>query len=106
MRDSNLPNSVVLSHHTHPDHASPLGAAKVATRDDDQGSEGRRGRVDPIVGRYRMSSSEGFDDFMKVLGVGMVKRKMANSVTPVNVVEKDEEGRQCDALLYFLLSIF
>ena len=47
---------------------------------------------DPIVGRYRMESSECFDEFMKALGVGMMKRKMANSVTPVNVVEIDPTG--------------
>ena len=47
---------------------------------------------DPILGRYRMSSSENFDEFMRRLGVGMVKRKMANSVTPVNVVEMEPDG--------------
>ena len=28
-----------------------------------------------------------FDDFMKALGVGMLKRKLAGSVIPVNVIE-------------------
>ena len=39
-----------------------------------------------------MASSQGFDEFMKALGVGLMKRKMANSVTPVNVVEIEEDG--------------
>ena len=45
-----------------------------------------------------MSSSENFDEFMRRLGVGMVKRKMANSVTPVNVVEMEPDG---ETLLFF-----
>ena len=48
---------------------------------------------DPIVGRYRLVSSEGFDDFLKCLGVGMVKRKLANSVTPVVEVGVDSSGK-------------
>lgn len=34
--------------------------------------------------------SQGFDEFMKSLGVGLMKRKLANSVTPVNVVEIED----------------
>ena len=30
--------------------------------------------------------TENFDEFMKKLGVGLVKRKLANSVSPVNVI--------------------
>ena len=33
-----------------------------------------------------MESSDKFDDFMKALGVGMIKRKLANSVVPINEV--------------------
>ena len=33
-----------------------------------------------------MESSVKFDDFMKALGVGMIKRKLANSVVPINEV--------------------
>eukprot|EP00095_Tigriopus_kingsejongensis_P000789 maker-scaffold67_size430214-snap-gene-3.37 protein:Tk00789 transcript:maker-scaffold67_size430214-snap-gene-3.37-mRNA-1 annotation:"nucleosome assembly protein 1-like 1-like" len=47
---------------------------------------------DPIIGRYRLTSSEGFDEVLKDLNVGMMKRKMANSVTPVNVIEILEDG--------------
>ena len=35
-----------------------------------------------------MESSDKFDDFMKALGVGMIKRKLANSVVPINEVRK------------------
>lgn len=33
--------------------------------------------------RYKLFSSENFDEFMKALGVGMVTRKMGSSVSPV-----------------------
>ena len=39
-----------------------------------------------------MESSECFDDFMKALGVGMIKRKLANSVIPINEIEISDEG--------------
>merc|ERR1712079_4602 len=48
--------------------------------------------VDPIVGRYRMTSSEGFEEWMKAMGVGWTKRKLANSVIPVNVIEISPQG--------------
>merc|ERR1712215_18274 len=35
-----------------------------------------------IVGTYNLTESENFDEFMKAIGVGMVMRKMANSVKP------------------------
>ena len=48
--------------------------------------------MDPLPGRYLMESSEGFDDFMKALGVGMIKRKLANSVIPINEIEISDVG--------------
>ncbi|XP_017757063.1 PREDICTED: probable fatty acid-binding protein isoform X2 [Eufriesea mexicana] len=33
--------------------------------------------------KYKLFSSENFDDFMKALGVGMMIRKMGSSVSPV-----------------------
>ena len=39
-----------------------------------------------------IQSSECFDDFMKALGVGMIKRKLANSVIPINEIEISDEG--------------
>ena len=47
---------------------------------------------DPLPGRYLMESSENFDDFMKALGVGMIKRKLANSVIPINEIEIADSG--------------
>ncbi|KAF2358915.1 Lipocalin/cytosolic fatty-acid binding domain [Trinorchestia longiramus] len=35
-----------------------------------------------ILGSFTLVKSEGFDEFMKALGVGMVMRKMGNSATP------------------------
>ncbi|XP_050719262.1 sodium/calcium exchanger regulatory protein 1-like [Eriocheir sinensis] len=43
-----------------------------------------------IVGKYKMESSENFDEFMKALGVGLVMRKMGNAATPtVEITEED-----------------
>ena len=50
------------------------------------------GGPDPIIGRYRMTSSDGFEEWMKAMGVGWTKRKLANSVVPVNVVEISDDG--------------
>uniref|UniRef100_A0A646QCX0 Fatty acid-binding protein n=1 Tax=Hemiscolopendra marginata TaxID=943146 RepID=A0A646QCX0_9MYRI len=36
-----------------------------------------------FVGKYKLISSENFDEYMKALGVGMMTRKMANAATPV-----------------------
>ncbi|XP_065354721.1 probable fatty acid-binding protein [Calliphora vicina] len=40
--------------------------------------------------KYKLDKSENFDEYMKELGVGMVLRKMGNSVTPT--VELKKEG--------------
>ena len=48
--------------------------------------------ADPIAGRYRLVKTENFDEFMKKLGVGLVKRKLANSVSPMNVIILNDDG--------------
>ncbi|XP_030373570.1 probable fatty acid-binding protein [Scaptodrosophila lebanonensis] len=40
--------------------------------------------------KYKLDKSEGFDEYMKELGVGMVLRKMGNSVSPT--VELTQDG--------------
>ena len=57
--------------------------------------------ADPIVGRYRLLKTENFDEFMKKLGVGLVKRKLANSVSPMNVIIVNDDGK-----IFFLYFIF
>ncbi|XP_044737989.1 probable fatty acid-binding protein isoform X2 [Chrysoperla carnea] len=41
--------------------------------------------------KYKLSSSENFDDFMKQLGVGLVTRKMGNAVSPVVELTKNDD---------------
>ena len=48
--------------------------------------------ADTIVGRYRLVKSENFDEFMRKLGVGLVKRKLANSISPTNVIIVNDDG--------------
>merc|ERR1712215_566578 len=38
--------------------------------------------ADKILGNFNMTESENFDEFMKALGVGMIMRKMGNSMKP------------------------
>ena len=57
--------------------------------------------ADPIVGRYRLLKTENFDEFMKKLGVGLVKRKLANSVSPMNVIIVNDDGK-----IFFLYFTF
>lgn len=35
-----------------------------------------------FVGNYKLTKSENFDEFLKEMGVGMIKRKLANSTSP------------------------
>ncbi|KAL7730041.1 hypothetical protein ACLKA6_009328 [Drosophila palustris] len=39
--------------------------------------------------KYKLDKSENFDEYMKELGVGMVLRKMGNTVSPTVEVTKD-----------------
>ncbi|PZC78673.1 sodium/calcium exchanger regulatory protein 1 [Helicoverpa armigera] len=39
--------------------------------------------------KYKMVSSENFDEFMKAIGVGLITRKAANAVTPTVELRKD-----------------
>jgi len=47
---------------------------------------------DTFPGKYLMESSDKFDEYMKALGVGMIKRRLANSVVPINEIEISESG--------------
>ncbi|KAF7285789.1 fatty acid binding protein isoform X1 [Rhynchophorus ferrugineus] len=47
--------------------------------------------LDSIFGKkFKLSTSEKFDEYMKALGVGLVTRKVGNAVSPV--VELNKEG--------------
>jgi len=42
-----------------------------------------------LIGTWALESQEGFDEYMKHLGVGMVLRKMGNTLKPDFIVSKD-----------------
>ncbi|VVC95315.1 sodium/calcium exchanger regulatory protein 1 [Leptidea sinapis] len=42
--------------------------------------------------KYKMTSSENFDEFMKTIGVGLITRKAANAVTPTVELKKDGDA--------------
>ncbi|KAG8518981.1 Fatty acid-binding protein 5 [Galemys pyrenaicus] len=45
--------------------------------------------IQELVGRWRLVSSSGFDEFMKELGVGMALRRMYDMAKPDCVIEFD-----------------
>ena len=43
--------------------------------------------AEKFVGKWKLSSSENFDEFMKKLGVGFVMRKLGNSLKPTLLIQ-------------------
>ncbi|XP_025423288.1 fatty acid-binding protein, muscle isoform X1 [Sipha flava] len=43
--------------------------------------------------KYKLETSDKFDDYMKALGVGMLTRKMGNTVSPVVELTKTDDGK-------------
>ncbi|XP_012253454.1 fatty acid-binding protein, muscle isoform X2 [Athalia rosae] len=43
--------------------------------------------------KYKLSTSENFEEFMKALGVGMVTRKMGNTISPTIELIEEEGGK-------------
>ncbi|VVC26569.1 Lipocalin/cytosolic fatty-acid binding domain,Cytosolic fatty-acid binding,Calycin [Cinara cedri] len=43
--------------------------------------------------KYKLSSSENFDQYMKALGVGMLTRQLGNTVSPVVELTKSDDGK-------------
>ncbi|KAF0765379.1 MPA13 allergen-like isoform X1 [Aphis craccivora] len=43
--------------------------------------------------KFKLDSSEKFDDYMKALGVGMMTRKLGNTVSPVVELTKSDDGK-------------
>merc|ERR1712059_191981 len=42
-------------------------------------------------GKYRLQTSENFEDFMRVLGVGLITRKLGNKASPTVTITKEGE---------------
>ncbi|KAL4143521.1 hypothetical protein QTP88_005842 [Uroleucon formosanum] len=43
--------------------------------------------------KYKLESSDKFDEYMKALGVGMMTRKLGNTVSPVVELTKSDDGK-------------
>ncbi|KAF0745847.1 fatty acid-binding protein, muscle-like [Aphis craccivora] len=43
--------------------------------------------------KYKLDQSENFDEYMKALGVGMIKRTLGNTATPVVELTKNDDGK-------------
>lgn len=53
-----------------------------------------------MVGKFQLISSEGLDEYLKALGVGFARRKLAASITPTLVISIGENG---EIYLIFLI---
>jgi fatty acid-binding protein 3 len=40
-----------------------------------------------FAGKFKLKTSENFDEYMKAVGVGLVTRKMANAASPVQEIQ-------------------
>jgi len=45
----------------------------------------------PIEGKYALTKSDNFEEYMKAVGVGMVMRKLAATAKPVTEISKAED---------------
>ncbi|KAK2714012.1 fatty acid-binding protein-like [Artemia franciscana] len=45
-----------------------------------------------VTGKFKLVSSENFDEYMKAIGVGFATRKIANSLSPTVEISVNEEG--------------
>ncbi|XP_050428134.1 fatty acid-binding protein, muscle isoform X2 [Adelges cooleyi] len=43
--------------------------------------------------KYKLSSSDKFDEYMKALGVGMITRKVGNSISPIVELNKGDDDK-------------
>jgi len=45
-----------------------------------------------FIGRWKLDSSDNFDEYMKAVGVGLLLRKTAGALKPDTVISKEGEG--------------
>ncbi|KAI6223629.1 Fatty acid-binding protein, epidermal [Aphelenchoides fujianensis] len=43
-----------------------------------------------LIGRWKLESSENFDAYMKEIGIGSVKRKIATATKPIAMLKKEQ----------------
>ena len=48
--------------------------------------------MDAFVGKWRMETSDNFDDYMKAVGVSLITRKVASSLKPSYVITTEPDG--------------
>ncbi|VVC96084.1 unnamed protein product [Leptidea sinapis] len=49
--------------------------------------------MDAYLGKhYKLKTSENFDDYLKLIGVGLLQRKLVQSLSPVSVLTKNADG--------------
>merc|ERR1712037_324375 len=46
-------------------------------------------KMSECTGKYKLATSENFEEFMKVLGVGLITRKLGNKTSPTVTITKE-----------------
>ncbi|CAK1590254.1 unnamed protein product [Parnassius mnemosyne] len=63
--------------------------------------------MEQFIGKkYKLKSSENFDEYLKYIGVGFLSRKTANSVSPVCTLMLNEDGSYTMAMLTTFRNVF
>eukprot|EP00658_Telonema_sp_P-2_P084759 TRINITY_DN9500_c0_g1_i6.p1 TRINITY_DN9500_c0_g1~~TRINITY_DN9500_c0_g1_i6.p1 ORF type:complete len:189 (-),score=57.11 TRINITY_DN9500_c0_g1_i6:563-1129(-) len=76
--------------------SSSSAASDVYKRQVSTQSTGRQGTSNMVQpnfnGRWKATTKEGLDDFLTVMKINMIKRKIASMVYPTHVIEIDDHG--------------
>jgi len=48
--------------------------------------------MEAILGKWKLESSDNFDDYMKAIGIGMATRKIAGSQKPTHIFLAEADG--------------
>ncbi|CAH2052248.1 unnamed protein product, partial [Iphiclides podalirius] len=63
--------------------------------------------MDQFIGKkYKLKTSENFDEYLKYIGVGFLSRKTANSVSPVCSLTLNDDGSYTLSMLTTFRNVF
>jgi hypothetical protein len=48
--------------------------------------------MEAFIGKWKMESSDNFEEYLKAVGIGMATRKMAASTKPNNIISAEPNG--------------
>jgi len=48
--------------------------------------------MEPFLGKWKLESSDNFEEYMKEIGIGMATRKIASTQNPKNIITAEPNG--------------